>query len=161
MGWFNFNPVPAMKKLKKLRGPDGDRIARLFAADCAERALLRDRTLGREPPPRLWTAIETARRRARGEASATELEAAMRAAKIATTAVAMGSIDSARHANWTSAWDAARPDPLAAAKKASGRAATATAYCDGDMDAEYAWQNRRLELYLSGEDLPAVTLDER
>ena len=29
MGWFN--PVPAIKKLKKLRPPERDRIARLFA----------------------------------------------------------------------------------------------------------------------------------
>ena len=41
--------------------------ARLFAADCAERALIRERAAGREPDARSWAAIDAARAYARGE----------------------------------------------------------------------------------------------
>ena len=63
---------------------------RLFAADCAERALLRERTAGREPDSRSWAAVEVARRYARGEATRDDLAAAwaagMDAAKAAERA---------------------------------------------------------------------------
>ena len=40
---------------------DVSRELRLFAADCAERALLRERERGREPDARSWAAIEATR----------------------------------------------------------------------------------------------------
>jgi hypothetical protein len=55
-------------------------ILRLFAADCAERALLREQAAGREPDPRSWAAAAVARRYARGEATDEELDAAWDAA---------------------------------------------------------------------------------
>ena len=66
--------------LRDMRVPIGDRIwlgitllddprRRLFACDCAERALSRERDAGREPDPRSWAAVEIARRYARGEAT--------------------------------------------------------------------------------------------
>jgi len=49
---------------------------RLFAADCAERILHRERAAGREPEQASWKAVEAARRYARGEIGATALERA-------------------------------------------------------------------------------------
>ena len=65
-----------------------DRLARLYACDCAQRALERERTQGREPDPRSWKAIEVSRKFACGEATKAEL-------------------DAARDAAWAAAWDAA------------------------------------------------------
>ena len=66
----------------RLAGPlDAGRVLREFACDCAERALLREREAGREPDPRSWAAVEAARRFARGEATAEELDAARDAAR--------------------------------------------------------------------------------
>ena len=70
-----------------------DTTARLFAADCAEAALLGERACGREPDPRSWAAVDVARRDARGEATMAELTAAWDAR------------DAARDAAWD-AWDA-------------------------------------------------------
>lgn len=79
-----------------LAGPvDASRVLREFACACAERALLREREVGREPDPRSWAAIEVARRYARGEATVEELATARSAA----WAAAVGS------AAW--AWSAA------------------------------------------------------
>ena len=72
---------------------DRDRIARIFACDCAERALNREREKGREPHPDLWRAIDVARRYAVGTASESERAAAW---------------DAARDAAWDAAWGAAR-----------------------------------------------------
>ena len=58
-----------------------DTTARLFAADCAEAALLGGRACGREPDPRSWAAVDVARRFARGEATRAELTAASDAAR--------------------------------------------------------------------------------
>ena len=61
---------------------------RLFAADCAERALLREREVGREPDARSWKALEVARAFIRGEATREELNAAAAAAARAAAAAA-------------------------------------------------------------------------
>ena len=74
-----------------------ERAARLFACDCAERALTRERDIGREPDKRSWNAIATARRFADGEATKDELAAARAAAWAA-----------ARAAAGVAAWAAAR-----------------------------------------------------
>ncbi len=54
--------------------------ARLFACDCAYRALCREQEQGSEPDPRSWAAITVARRFAYGEATQEELAAAWAAA---------------------------------------------------------------------------------
>ena len=51
------------------RTPWNDSTSGLFAADCAERALRRERRAGREPDPRAWEAVRVARAFARGEAT--------------------------------------------------------------------------------------------
>ncbi len=59
--------------------PERDRVARLFVVICAERALRRER----ETDPRLWRAVEVARRFALGEATKDKLAAARAAADAA------------------------------------------------------------------------------
>lgn len=86
------------------------RTARLFAADCAEAALLGERATGREPNDRSWEAIEVARRFADGNASASEraaARAARDAARAATEDAARAARDAARAAR-EAAYDAAR-----------------------------------------------------
>jgi hypothetical protein len=89
-------PVALARKL-----PWDDRIARLFACDCAERVvhLCGDDPRGDDPRPR--QAIDTARRYAEGEATDEELHIAAAAARAAAW-------DAARAAAWAAAWDAAR-----------------------------------------------------
>ena len=48
---------------------------RLFGADCAERALLRERERGREPDARSWVAVEAARQFAAGAIAEDRLKA--------------------------------------------------------------------------------------
>ena len=62
-----------------------ERTARLFAVDCATRALNREKKAGRTPDKRSYDALKVARRFANGEATSAELAAA-----------------------WAAAWDAAR-----------------------------------------------------
>ena len=72
-----------------------ERELRLFACDCAERALQREQDLGRTPDPRSWQAITTARNYAEGRATAQAMAAA-------------------RDAAWDAAWAAARDAARAA-----------------------------------------------
>ncbi len=74
-----------------------DRSARLFAADCAERALARERAAEREPDARSWAAIQAARDFAEGRISA--------AAEAAARAAAWAAAEAAAEA---AAWAAAR-----------------------------------------------------
>ena len=89
-----------------------ERLARLFACDCAERVLdLFERQFPDDARPR--QAIETARRFAMGEASAEELARAAEAARAdvaraAASAAAWSAAWSARVAAWEAAWSAAR-----------------------------------------------------
>ncbi len=134
-------------------------IARLFACDCAERALNREREHGREPDARSWESIAVARRFARGGATQTELDAAgdaagaaawaaawaaARAAARAAAGAAAGAAvrDAARAAAWAAAGAAARDAAWAAAGAAAGAAA---------RDAERHWQTNRLSWYLAGQ----------
>ena len=101
-----------------------DRTMRLFACDCAERALMRERSRGREPDPRLWAAVDVARRYAAGEATKGELAAA-------------------RDAAWDAAWDAAGYAARAAARAAAWEAARDAARDAAGYAAGYAereWQ---------------------
>ena len=92
---------------------DASRELRLFAADCAEHALLRERFVGREPDQRSWDAVEVVRQFARGEISAETLLTAYDAARYATDVVSYN----------VSAYYAAN-----AASSAAGGAAAGAAY---------------------------------
>lgn len=119
---------------------DLDKIFRLFAADCAERALLRVSN----PDARSVAAVEAARKFARGEITATELAAAR---VVAWDAARDAAWAAARAVAWDAAWDAARVVARDAARDAAAR------------DAERDWQRQRLTAYLHGLSLAPVTLD--
>ena len=105
-----------------------DRTTRLFAIDCAQRALNREKRAGRTPDKRSYEALRVARLYANGKATADDLAAAAR--------------DAARAA---AAWDAAG----AAARDAAGAAAWDAAW-DAARDAERHWQRKRLMEYVAG-----------
>ena len=108
--------------------------ARLFAADCAEAALLGERASGREPDERSWAAVDAARRLARGEIESAAWDAARSAAWLAAE-------DAGEAAAWaavSAAWDAAVANAWAAEQNAK--------------DALY----RRLCAYLEGAPIPPV-----
>lgn len=104
-------------------------ILRLFAADCADRALLRERAAGREPAAASWAAVEVARRYARGQATDAELAAVARATGAAAAVVA-----AAEAAAWE-AWSA-----LSAGAAAAWSALSAAAEAAEAWDTEWAWQ---------------------
>ncbi|MHB8742593.1 MAG: DUF7666 domain-containing protein [Sulfuricaulis sp.] len=149
--------VSDARLLRKLPGWN-DRTARLFAADCAERALKRERKNNREPNPRSWAAVEAARAFANGEISA----AAWAAARDAAWAAAWDAAeDAARAAAWAAARDAARAAAWAAARAAAWAAARDAAWAapqaaawaaarDAAWDAERRWQTKRLLEYATG-----------
>ena len=102
--------------------PDRDKIARLFACDCAESVLpIFESEKPDDPRPR--KAIQTARDYAVGLATQEQLAAAWAAAQ-----------DAARAAAWAAAQDAARDAAGAAARAAAGAA-----------------QSENLRKYLTGE----------
>jgi hypothetical protein len=102
---------------------DATRVLRLFACECAERALQRERAAGREPDKRSWASIEVSRRYADGKATEKELDAAWNAAGVAAGDV------------WDPAW--------AAAGAAAGDPAWAAARAAAGV-AEIAWKERTL-----------------
>ena len=124
--------VSATRKL--LAAKDVSKELRLFACDCAEQALKRERKAGREPDERSWKAIIVSRLYANGEANLQELAAAGDAAWDAARAAAG---DAAGAAAWAAAWDAARAAAWAAAWDAGAA-----------WDAEIKWQRNRLARYL-------------
>jgi len=71
-----------------------DRAARLFGADCAERALLAERAIGREPDVRTWAAIQAARDYAEGRISDAARSAAESAAESAARSAAWSAAES-------------------------------------------------------------------
>jgi hypothetical protein len=116
---------------------NAERELRLFAADCAARALGRERHQGREPDPRSWRAVKVAIRWALGLEPSAEWEAAREAvcgvAREAVCGVAwMAARDTAwkaaRDTAWQAVWDKTWDKTLVAA-----------------WDAEIAWQGKRLE----------------
>ena len=127
----------------------GEREARLFACDCAERALdlwVKSGTVD----PRSRAAVDVARRFANGEATVDERDTAKAAAIAAVRAAAWNTAraeawDAARTsarttaeaAAWNAAWDAARTSAEAAAWNAA-------------WNAERQWQIGRLLDYLYG-----------
>jgi len=138
-----------------------DVTARLFAADCAEAALLGERMSGREPDERTWGAVDAARRYARGEIQFAALSAAWEAAWEAAAAARVAARDTAKAAAAAAA-RAARATAAAAAKGAAGNAAEAAAEAAAWDTAEAAaWDAkvalyRRLCAYLEGAPIPPV-----
>ena len=111
------------------------RVLRLFACDCAEVALDRERRGGREPDGSLWSAVETARRYARGHATEAELNRARDAAEAAAAKVFP--VDDAVHPGRYAAAEAA----VAATEDAAWSAAagsSAAAASNALWDAEYS-----------------------
>jgi len=134
-----------------------ERIARLFAADCAEHVLhIFERHYPNDDRPR--KAIEAARKFANGETSVKELERASAAAYNAANAADAAADDAAYFA--ANAADAAAAAYFAAnAAYCAADAASTAAYCAADAtrlsgagrDNERDWQAARLEQYLRGE----------
>ena len=128
--------------------PDLDRILRLFACDCAERALRLERDAGRELDPRSWAAVAVSRQFAVGEATAGELAAAGNAARdVAWNAAgyAAGNVarNVARNVAWNAAGYAAWNAAGSAVRNVAGNAARDVAWAVA-WDAERAWQTERL-----------------
>src|SRR3990167_7897769 len=105
-----------------------DRTARLFACDCADRALV----LIDKPDPRCIEAVRVARLYAIGEATQEQLAAARAAARAARDAAG-----AAAWAAWAAAWAAG--DAAWAAARAAARAAR-----DAAGAAAWKWQTKRL-----------------
>jgi hypothetical protein len=133
-----------------------ERTARLFACDCAERALpiYEKRCPGDDRPRK---AIETARRYANGEATAKELAAAWDAVWAAGAAVwsAARAAWSAARAAGAAAWAAVRATASDAVWAAAGAVWAATRAAEpaagtATRAAERKWQTERLMEYLDG-----------
>jgi hypothetical protein len=141
------------------------RQRRLFACDCAERALLRARLLGLEPDPRSLAAVEVARRYAEGEGSIPELKASAEAARqaaqdacerLASIAVPLVSRSAAaswaakaasRSAYYTDDSVADWAFALGNAQDASEAALSAAPAADAELE----WQTLRALWYAEGE----------
>ena len=109
-----------------------DRLARLFACDCAERVLpIAERGTDDRRPRR---AIEVARRFANGQATIEELASAWASARA-----------SARASAWESAWASARESAWASARESARASARESAWASAR-----AWQTDRLFDYLEG-----------
>jgi hypothetical protein len=125
---------------------DASRQLRLFACECAERALKGEREAGREPAEVSWQAIEVARQFANGEATAEELSAAASAAYAAAYSAASAAY-SAAYSAAASAADSAASAAYRAADAAAYRAASAAysaAASAAAYSAEHKWQGLRL-----------------
>jgi hypothetical protein len=123
--------VREVRLLRKLNW--NDKIARLFAADCAYHVLeIFERVHPDDLRPR--QATEAARAFARGEINQQDMTVAWTAA---------------RDAAWDAAWTAARAAAWAATRAATRAAARAAAGAAA-WDAEQKWQSRRLFEYLEG-----------
>ena len=133
-----------------------NRIARLFACDCAERVLeIYEKQAPGNLAPR--NAIKVARMFANGEATQDELDAAWATAWAARDAedaawAARAARDAARAAAWAAraARDAARAAAGVAARVAARAAARVAARAAARV-AEQKWQSTRLLQYANGE----------
>ena len=128
---------------------DADRLAREWALDCAERALVRERESGREPDERSWRAVEVGRAYLSGAAGSEELDAARAAAWAAAEAEAAAAAAAAAWAAAEAAWAAADAARAAAAAWAAAEAAWAAAWAASwaaaaDRAAERDWQRAAL-----------------
>ncbi len=130
------------------------RVLRLFACDCAERALLRERKQGREPAEASWKAVRITRLYLDGNASEEARSAAYSAAQLAATLAASSftfsadwsapvsadwSAETARRSAAYSAADSASSStadaaPWSAARSAAYSAADSAAYSAAAAD---------------------------
>jgi hypothetical protein len=132
-----------------------ERLCRLFAADCAARALP---AFARVCPEdrRPHDAVRVARRRAEGRSSPEEWSAAENAAESAARSAAWSAAESAaRSAAWSAAESAARSAARSAAESAAWSAARSAAESaarsaawSAAWRAEHQWQAERIETYL-------------
>jgi hypothetical protein len=134
---------------------DATTILHEFACLCAERALTREREMGREPDPRSWAAIEAKRQWLRREIDDAKLAAARAAAEGAAWDAAWAAV---RAAAGDAASDAASAAVRAAAGGAAWDAASAAAWAaagaaarDAAGDAERDWQDAELTRMLEEE----------
>ena len=116
-----------------------EKNARLFACDCAERALRRVTAKYGKQDRRSWAAIKAARRFANGEIDDAATSAATSAAESAARSAARSAATSAA---WLTADSAARSAATSAARSAAWSAAWLT---------EREWQAQRLMQYIRGE----------
>jgi hypothetical protein len=131
-----------------------------FACWCAERALKRERKVGREPDQRSWQAIFEARRYLKGEASLEGVRRAANAAAGAAYAAANAAANAAAGAATNAAYAAANAANAAAgaayaatnaayaAANAANAAANAANAAYAANAAERRAQNRRLKALL-------------
>lgn len=126
---------------------DASHELRLFAADCAERALLYEREAGREPDPRSVAAIEAARAYVRGEIDAQALAAARSDAFKVPGVVGLFHTTASNRA-----WAVTTPNDTSLAVIAAGTAAFAVhaaGAVHADVEAELAWQAERLDTLMA------------
>jgi len=132
--------VSATRKL--VAAKDVSKELRLFACDCAERALKRERKAGREPDKRSWAAIIVARRYANGEATLTEITAASAYAAYAASAYA------ASYANAAVAYASYANASANASASYAASYANAASSASSAASSEIKWQRKRLARYL-------------
>jgi hypothetical protein len=147
------------RKRKLIAARDAKRTVLLWAAECAERALLREREAGREPDKRSWKAPEVLRLFADGKATEKQMNAASYAANAASAASNAASYAAYSAANAASyaAYSAANPANSAAYSAASNAASYAANAANPASYAEKQWQASRLnelmdELFAEGGD---------
>lgn len=156
----------AMSAVSEEQYTERDKIARLFACDCAERVLpLFEEKYPEDNRPRV--AIKTARRYAMGQATEAERSAAGEAAREAERIAAWGAeveawaaeriaavaAEAAAARSAEAAAAAAAEAAAAAARSAEWSAAAAAAYATvAAEEAERQWQEARLRKYLMNEE---------
>jgi len=118
-------------------------ILRLSAADCAMRALHRERVAGREPDPRSWAAARCARDHGLCTLADAELAAAWSAARSAEAAA--WSAEAGARSAWSAAWSAARSAARSAEAAAWARSPWSAAAWSAAAEAERQKQVDRLQ----------------
>ena len=140
----------ALRGVVKEQEKDRDRLARLFACECAEAVLhIYEKQNPGDDRPR--AAVRVARAFAEGKATSDELAAAWAAARAAARDAARAAAwdaawDAARAAAWDAAWDAARAAAWAAARAAARDAARDAAWAAA-WDAAWAAQTKIFKKY--------------
>lgn len=132
------------------KGVIDDRTLRLFACDCAERALERERKAGRKPHADSWKAIEVARRFADGKATNEELKAARSAAAAASNASNAAAAYAYAAAAYAAAYAYAASNASAAYASNAAASAAYAANAAAAYAAERRWQVERLVQMLKG-----------
>lgn len=124
----------------------------MWACDCAERALLRERSKGREPNERSWKAIEVTRCFLLGRASREELRAAARDAYAAAYGAAYAATYGGAYVSAAAAYGAAYVSDAAYAAayvsdagvfRPAVRAAVRAVEAVEAKEKEKEWQDRR------------------